>query len=127
MPDNFGRYFVNAIVAGLVGRVIGVVKTELERAKQETGEKLKAIGIGIGLLIGAAAIGFFLLGVLITAAILGLATVWPAWLAALTVAGAMLLIILILAGIGAGMIKRNKDLKPQQSIDNIKAALPLVD
>lgn len=127
MPDNFGRYFVNAIVAGLVGRIVGVIKTEYERAKQETAEKLKGIGIGIGLLVAAGAIGFFLLGVLITAAILGLATVWPAWLAALTVAGAMLLIILILAGIGASMIKKNKDLKPQQSIDNIRAALPLVD
>ncbi|MDN4478698.1 phage holin family protein [Demequina lignilytica] len=127
MPDNFGRYFVNAIVAGLVGRIIGVVKTEYERAKVETAAKLKGIGIGVGLLVAAAAIGFFLLGVLITAAILGLATVWPAWLAALTVGGAMLLIILILAGIGASMIKKNKDLTPQQSIDNIKAALPLVD
>ncbi len=127
MPDNFGRYFVNAIVAGVIGRFVGVVKTEIARAKEETAAKLKGIGAGLGLLAAAGAMGFFLLGVLITAAILGLATVWPAWLAALVVAGAMLLILLILVGIGVSLIKKNKDLTPQQSIDNIKAAIPLVD
>ncbi|WP_062379278.1 phage holin family protein [Demequina pelophila] len=120
MPDNFGKYFVNAIVAGLLGRLSSVVKTELENAKAEISEKLKNIGIGVGLLAAAAGIGFFLVGVLIAAAILGLSTVWPAWLAALTVAGAMLLLILILGGVGASIIKKNKDLKPQQSIDNLK-------
>lgn len=127
MPDNFGRYFVNAIVAGLIGRIVGVIKTEIERAKVETARKLKGIGAGVGVLAAAGAIGFFLIGVLITAAILGLATVWPAWLAALTVAGAMLIIIGILVAVGTSLINKNKDLTPQQSIDNIKAALPLVD
>ncbi len=127
MPDNFGRYFVNAIVAGLIGRISGVVKTEVARAKQEIAEKLKGIGIGVGLMVAASFFGFFALGVLVAAAVLGLAEVWPAWLAALTVGGALLLILLILVGIGASLIKKNKDLKPQQAIDNIKAALPGVD
>lgn len=127
MPDNFGRYFVNAIVAGLIGRIVGVIKTEIARAKAEIAQKLKGIGAGVGVLAAAGAIGFFLIGVLITAAILGLATVWPAWLAALTVAGGMLIIIGILVAIGVSLINKNKDLTPQQSIDNIKAALPLVD
>ena len=121
MSDNFGRYFVNAIVAGLLGRITVVIRTEIDRAKREISQKLQKIGVGIGLLVAAGAIGFFLLGVLIAAAILGLATVWPAWLAALTVAGALLLIVLILAGVGASLIKKNKDLTPHESIDNIKA------
>lgn len=121
MSDNFGRYFVNAIVAGLLGRITVVIRTEIDRAKREISQKLQKIGVGVGLLVAAAAIGFFLIGVLITAAILGLATVWPAWLAALTVAGALLLIILILAGVGSSLIKKNKDLTPHESIDNIKA------
>ncbi len=127
MPDNFGRYFVNAIVAGLIGRITGVVKTEVARAKEEIAQKLKGIGIGVGLMVAASFFGFFALGVLVAAAVLGLAEVWPAWLAALTVGGALLLILLILVGIGSSLIKRNKDLKPQQAIDNIKAALPGVD
>jgi len=122
MPDNYGRYFVNAIVAGLLGRVTGVLKVEFENAKQEISSKLGKIGAGVGLFAAAGAIGFFMLGVLIAAAILGLSEVWPAWLAALTVAGGMLVIILILVGIGAALVKKNKDLTPHESIDNVKKA-----
>ncbi|BDZ62155.1 hypothetical protein Lsed01_02392 [Demequina sediminis] len=125
MPDNFGRYFVNAIVAGLLGRITGVIKAEIARAKEEIARKLKGIGVGIGLLVGAGVFGFFATGVLVTAAILGLAEVWPAWLAALTVGGALLLLVLILAGIGASLIKKNKDLTPHESIDNVKSAVGL--
>lgn len=127
MSDNFGRFFVNAIVAGLVGRIANVIRTEIARAKQEITDKLKGIGAGIGVLVAASAVAFFLLGVLIAAGILGLATVWPAWLAALTVAGGLLLIVIILIAVGVNLINKNKDLTPQQSIDNIKAVLPLVD
>ncbi|WP_062389805.1 phage holin family protein [Demequina iriomotensis] len=123
MSDNFGRYFVNAIVAGLVGRIATVIKTELEKAKQEIAGKLKKIGVGIGLYIGAGVFAFFMVGVFIAAAILGLATVWPAWLAALTVGGAILLIVLILVLVGNALIKKNKDLTPHEQIDTIKSTM----
>ncbi|WP_062290911.1 phage holin family protein [Demequina phytophila] len=125
MSDNFGRYFVNAIVAGLLGRITAVIKTEIERAKKEIAAKLKGIGVGIGLIVAAGVFAFFLAGVLVAAAILGLATVWPAWLAALTVAGGLLLIVLILVLIGSSLIKKNKDLTPQESIDNVKSVVGL--
>ncbi|WP_062519554.1 phage holin family protein [Demequina silvatica] len=125
MSDNFGRYFVNAIVAGLLGRITAVIKTEIERAKKEIAAKLKGIGVGIGLIVAAGVFAFFMAGVLVAAAILGLATVWPAWLAALTVAGGLLLIVLILVLIGSSLIKKNKDLTPQESIDNVKSVVGL--
>ncbi len=125
MPDNFGRYFVNAIVSGLIGRASAVIRTELDRAKAETQKKLKGIGVGIGLYVGAGIFGFFLSGVLVAAAILGLAEVWPAWLAALTVAGALLIIILILVLIGNALIKKNKDLMPREQLDTIKSVAGL--
>ncbi|WP_062517774.1 phage holin family protein [Demequina gelatinilytica] len=123
MSDNFGRYFVNAIVAGLIGRIATVVKDEIEKAKQEISKKLQRIGIGVGLVIGAGIFAFFMVGVFIAAAILGLSEVWPAWLAALTVGGALLLIVLLLAGIGSALIKKNKDLTPHEQIDNIKSTV----
>ncbi|WP_062313106.1 phage holin family protein [Demequina rhizosphaerae] len=125
MSDNFGRYFVNAIVAGLLGRISAVIKTEFERAKQEIASKLKGIGVGVGLFVGAGIFGFFASGVLVAAAVLGLATVWPAWLAALTVAGGLLVIVLILVLIGNALIKKNKDLTPHESIDNVKQVVGL--
>ncbi|WP_062465240.1 phage holin family protein [Demequina soli] len=123
--DNFGRYFVNAIVAGVLGRITAVIRTEIERAKQETAKKLKGIGAGVGLYVGAGVFGFFASGVLIAAAVLGLATVWPAWLAALTIGVALLLIVIILVLIGNALIKKNKDLTPHESIDNVKAVVGL--
>lgn len=117
---GFGRTITNAIVAGLMGSALGVLKTELEHAKAEIQTKLKGIGTGIVLLGIAAAIGFFALGVLIAAGVIALALVWDAWLAALVVGGGLLLFVLIFALAGAGKIKKNKDLMPDRAIKNIK-------
>jgi len=84
-----------AILAALPGQIIGLVKAELANIKLELMEKAKKVGIGIGLFAAAAAIMFFVLGVLIAAAILGLATVLPGWAAALIVA----FVLILLAGL----------------------------
>jgi len=118
--SGFGRSITNAVVAGLLGGAMGVLKTEVENAKNEIEAKLKGLGTGVILLGVAASIGFFALGVLVAAGIIALTLVWPAWLAALVVAGGLLLFVLIFALAGAGKIKKNKDLVPDQAIKNIK-------
>lgn len=117
---GFGKYLLNTAVSMVAGRALGVVREELEEAKEEVQAKAKGIGIGIGVIAGAATLLFFTLGVLLAAAVLGLATVWPAWLAALVIGGALLVIALILLGIGVSTINRNKDLKPERAIRNLR-------
>ena len=117
---RFGKYLVNAVVAAVAGQAVGIMRTELDDAKTEMQDKAKGIGIGVGLMVGAASFFFFALGVFLAAAVMGLAEVWPAWLAALVVGGGLLLIGALLVAIGAFMVKKNKDLKPERAITNLR-------
>ena len=107
------------LLADLPRLLIALVKEELERLKLELVSKLKHAGIGIGLLVFAALLAFFLLAVLITAAVLGFATLVAPWLAALIVAGCLLVVILILVLVGVSQLKRGAPV-PHETIDSVK-------
>lgn len=83
------------LIGDLPTLITDLVKGEIAQLKAEMIVKLKALGIGGGLIAGAAVILLYVFGVLLTAAILALALVMPGWLAALVVA----LVLLIVAGI----------------------------
>lgn len=74
--------------------------------KAEMAAKAKAAGIGLGLLISALVLVFFALAVLITAAVFAFALFLPGWLAALIVAGILILLAVIAALIGRASLKR---------------------
>jgi Putative Actinobacterial Holin-X, holin superfamily III len=59
---------------------------EVELAKAELLLQGKRVETGLGMFGGAGAIGFYALGALVAAAVLGLATAVPAWLSALIIA-----------------------------------------
>lgn len=104
-----------------VPRLIGdLVRAEIQAAKDEIAGKLKAAGIGVGLLVGAGLFALFALMVLLAAAVLGLATVLPAWAAALIVGGALLLIAVIIALIGIAALKRGVPPMPTDTMDSVK-------
>lgn len=117
---RFGKYLVNALVAAVAGQAVGIMRTELDDAKTEVQQKAKGIGIGVALVAGAASFLFFATVALLAAAVIGLAQVWPAWLAALVVGGSLLLIGGLLVAIGASKINKNKDLKPARAIKNLR-------
>ena len=108
-----------SLIADIPGLITRLVREELEQLKQEIIGKLKHAGIGIGLLAGAGAFLFFALAVFTTAAILGLATVLPAWAAALIVGGALLLIAVILVLIGVANLKQGGP-TPTKTISSVK-------
>jgi len=108
------------LIGDLPGYIVDLVKSELEQLKSEIVGKLKAAGIGIGLLVGASAFLFFALGVFTAAAILGLATVLPAWAAALIVGGALVVIAVILVLIGISLLKRGVPPTPSETIESVK-------
>lgn len=106
--------------------VTDLVKGEIDQLKAEMIVKLKALGIGGGLLAGAALILLFMFGVLLTAAVLGLATVMPGWLAALLVALLLLIIAVIVGLIGYRKLKGGIPPVPQQTIRSLKRDIDTV-
>lgn len=108
------------LIGDLPGYIVDLVKSELEQLKAEVVGKLKAAGIGIGLLIGASAFLFFAIAVFTAAAVLGIATVLPGWAAALIVGGALVLIAVILVLIGISLLKKGVPPTPETTIESVK-------
>ena len=108
------------LIADLPTYIVELVKSELEQLKSEIVGKLKMAGIGIGAFVVAGAFAFFALGVLVAAAILGLATVLSGWAAALIVAGVLLLITGILVVVGINLLKKGTPPTPTDTIASVK-------
>jgi len=93
---------------------------EVELFKAELFAKLKALGVGAGLLGGALVVLLFMIGVLLTSAVLALSLVLPGWLAALIVAAFLLIVAAILALVGYRILKRGIPPIPTESIDSLQ-------
>ena len=74
-----------------------LVRAEIDMAKAEVSQGVKAKTTGIGLVLAAAVLAWLAVQGLLIAAGLALALVLPGWAAALVVAGALLLLGIILA------------------------------
>lgn len=109
-----------ALIGDLPRLLVDLIRGELDSLKNEIVEKLKHAGIGIGLFVGAGVFAFFAIGVLLAAAVLGIATALPAWLAALIVAAALLLITLILVLAGVANLKKGVPPAPTETIESVK-------
>lgn len=81
-----------------------LVRAEIDLAKAELTQGVKANGMGAGLLVGAAVMMWLAVQGLLIAAGFALALVVPGWAAALIVAVVLLLIGGILARIGMGKL-----------------------
>jgi hypothetical protein len=108
------------LVSDLPRLVVELIKAELNHLKAEFAEKAKYAGVGIGLFAGAAFLLFWALGVLIAAAVLGIAVALPGWAAALIVFGGLLVIAIVLALIGIASFKKMNGVAPSQTIDSVK-------
>lgn len=100
-----------------------LVQGEIELFKSEMIAKLKALGIGAGILAGAMVVLLFFVGVLLTAAILALGHVMPDWLAALVVAFVLLVVAGILGLIGYRKLKKGIPPVPTETIHGLKKDL----
>lgn len=95
-----GSESIGSLLGKVTENLSRLIRDEIQLAQTQLAEKGKAMGIGIGLFVGAGIFGLFGLGWLLTAAMFGLATALPYWASALIVAGAVLLIAAILAFVG---------------------------
>ena len=118
--DRAQKRSLFALIGSLPGLIIDLVTSELEQLKSELVRKLEHAGIGIGLMLVAGVFAFFATGVLVAAAILGLAIVVPGWLATLIVAGSLLLVAGILIALGAAQLRRGSPPAPTETIKSVK-------
>lgn len=109
-----------ALVADIPTLIQDLFHREVELLKAELIAKLKALGTGAGLLAGALIVLLFMIGMLLTSAVLALAQVLPGWLAALIVAAFLLIVAGILAPIGYRILKRTVPPVPAESIDSLQ-------
>ncbi|MET1088802.1 MAG: phage holin family protein [Arthrobacter sp.] len=93
---------------------------EIAFAKIELKRKGVQVGVAAAFLVVALIFVLFLVVGLIVAAIMGLATIMPAWLAALLVSAVFLIIALIGGLIGVNRFKKAMPLLPEETIRGIK-------
>lgn len=97
----------------LSDQVHTLVQGEIDLAKAKAGQMAKKCGTGGALLAVAGVLALYMLGLLLWAAVYGIAVALPMWASCLIVAGVLLLIILILALIGSSMLKKGTKDKPE--------------
>jgi membrane protein implicated in regulation of membrane protease activity len=93
------------------------VQLEVQLAMAELKRKAAALGIGAGLMAGAAVFGFLALVFGLAAAAAGLATTLAVWESLLIVFGALILITAILAGVGYIMLQKGSKPMPEQAVE----------
>ena len=122
MPTHAGeeRRGLGAAAKLVSERASSIVRLEIQLAVAELKKKIAALGVGIGMLVGAALFGFFMLAFLLAAAAAGIATVLSTWLALLIVAGGLFLLVGGLATLGLGAIRRGTPPVPEQAIEEAK-------
>ncbi|WP_247044171.1 phage holin family protein [Arthrobacter rhizosphaerae] len=102
------------------------INDEIALAKVEIKRKGIQLGTAAAFFAVALLFGAFLLTGLIVAAIMGLATIMPAWLAALIICAVFLLIMLIGALVGLRKFKKAMPLLPEDTIRGFKHDLGVV-
>ncbi|HEY2371760.1 MAG TPA: phage holin family protein [Gaiellaceae bacterium] len=101
-------------------RASAIVRLELALAAAELKEKLTKLGIGIGLIVGAALFAFFALGFALAAVAAALATVVSTWLALVIVAGGLVVLTTLLGGLGKRNLSNASPPMPEQAIAEAK-------
>src|SRR5690554_1542550 len=115
-----------ALITDLPGLVSDLIAAEIEQLKAELKQKFTALGVGAGLIAGAAVVLLFMVGVLLTAAILALSLVMPGWLAALLVAVVLLLVAALLGWIGYRKLQTGIPPVPTETIASLQKDLDVV-
>lgn len=91
------------LIAQATEDISTLIRAEMQLAKDDLAQAGKRVGVGAGLFGAAGVVALYGLGVLVSAAVLGLATVTDPWLAALVVAA----VLFVVAGVAALVGRRN--------------------
>lgn len=117
-PPQAQQPTLGKLVEQLSEQATRLVRAEIALAKTEMTAKAKRFGIGAGLVTVALVILLYAVGVLIWAAITGLAEAWPLWLSALVVGLVLVLVAGVMVFVASRLIKRAAT-RPE-TIDRVK-------
>jgi uncharacterized membrane protein YqjE len=109
------------LVKQLTEQVSRLIRDELKLAEYEMTRKAKRMGRGAGMFGGSGLVALYGIGCLLAAAIIGLASVLPAWAAALIVGGALLVIAGVAALLGKSQVSKAVPPMPEQTVQSVKA------
>lgn len=111
---------VGAAAKSVAEHASSIVRLEIQLALLEIKTKVAALGIGIGLLVGAAVFALFLLAFLLATITALLALALPVWAALLIMTGLVLGAVAALALLGMSAIKKGSPPVPEQAIREAK-------
>lgn len=97
-----------------------LVRDELRLARAELSQKGRTAGIGVGLLGGGGVVALYGVAALLTALVLGLAEVMPAWAAALIVGLGLLAVAGVLAVVGRGRVRDAAPPVPEETVASVR-------
>jgi hypothetical protein len=121
MPTHAGESKgLGAAARAVSERVSSIVRLEIQLAVNELKRKVVALGIGIGLLLGA---GVFLLFMLLFAFLTvaaAFATFLSTWLALLITTGILLLLASVLGFLGVTSLAKGTPPVPEQAIEEAR-------
>ncbi|MBG6237490.1 ABC-type multidrug transport system fused ATPase/permease subunit [Mycetocola sp. CAN_C7] len=107
--NDKSRESLVTLIGNLPGLVTNLIQAEIEQLKTKAKHLGSYAGKGAIFMVIALIFLFFAIGTLVAVGILALALVLPAWLAALIVFVAFLLIAVVLALIGLSFFKKMSD------------------
>jgi hypothetical protein len=98
-----------------------LVRDEIKLAQLEVTQKGKQIGIGAGAFAGAGLVALYAVGCLLACAIIALSGVVSAWLAALIIGAALLIVAGIAALVGKSRVSKGTPPVPKEAIGSVQA------
>jgi hypothetical protein len=115
-----GNGGVGAAAKTVAEHASSLARLEVQLALMEIKKKAVALGLGVGLLVGAALFGVFLLAFVLATVTALIALALPVWAALLIMTGALLGLVATLGLIGLGAIKKGSPPVPEQAIQEAK-------
>jgi membrane protein len=117
---------VAELVRDATDQVRALVRDEMQLAAIELRRKGKRFGAGAGLVGGAGVLGFYGGAAILAGVVLLVATVLPAWIAAMVVGGAVLLVAAVLALVGKGQVEQAVPPVPQEAAEGVQRDIQAV-
>jgi uncharacterized membrane protein YqjE len=111
---------LGAAVKEVAERTSAIVRLELELAAMELKRKVASLGVGIGLLLGAALFLVFMLAFVFATIAAALATTMPTWAALLVTTGILLVLTGVLLFLGIAKVRKGTPPLPEQAIQEAK-------
>ena len=111
---------IGALVHDLSQEIPELIRSEIRLAQAEVAQKGRAVGVGVGMFSAAGLLGFFAVGTLVAAAVLGLSEALPGWASALVVAAVLLAAAGVAALVGRKKVTDGQPLKPERAVAGVQ-------